>query len=247
MQSISFGYNDSEAHLFANTFCLGDTENIFHTTGFAVLQVLQGRLDASQAAGDDFLPLRLEPTLLQCAGEVPEENEPKVLFCVVLVHAADVGHGPLNPLGDPLIILPGQHKGDLATLGRQHLADVDIAALLRHGVKSVQQLFAIKGFLETRDDGLVTISVVDDGVALGAVDDRLDMVLGPTGYADQGVNVALLGELDGVVAYCRSCAVDNQWSWLGCGSPGHGQAKAEVQADGCRHGCERNGCAFCVE
>lgn len=100
----------------------------------------------------------------------------------------------------------------------------------------MQQLAALQSFLDV--GGEVAVAVVDDGVALAPVDERLDEGLRFAGNADERMNVAAAGQLDGERADAGGGAVDDEGNGLGGvwdGEPGCREAEVQVEAAG---GCE---------
>jgi hypothetical protein len=62
----------------------------------------------------------------------------------------------------------------------------------------VEQLLAVESFLQALYDGFIALAVVDDCVALAAVDELLDVILGTASDCDDWVDVGLDGELESV-------------------------------------------------
>lgn len=185
-------------------------------------------LDAAQASRHDLGGLRLEPALLEALGHVAEVARAEVLLGIV--HAADVGGRLLDVLGDAVVLLARQHQGD-GRAGREHAAQVLVAALLRDGVVGVQQLAAAERLGDALDDGVVAVAVVDHGVALARVQQPAHVVLRLARHADERVDVALDGQLQRVVAHGRGGAVDDQRDRLRGRRRGLGQVQARVQTD----------------
>lgn len=207
-----------------------DPEDIFDRVRLPSLEVLQPLLNTIEPAGNHLLRLRLEPALLQALGEIPHVQEPEVRL--LLVHRPD--HGAVHrDAAAHLLLLDRQHGGDGGAI-RERLAEVDIAALLGHGVVRVQQLGPLGGLLDALDDRVVAVAVVDHGVALGRVDELPDVVLRLARDADERVDVGPRRELHRVDAHGRRGAVDDQRRRPARGLPRRREAELGVEPRGGR-------------
>ena len=183
------------ANLLTRTRRVFDLEDVLDGAHGAVLEVRQTLLNALQSTRHDLLRLRLEPTLLKTPGQGPAVHVAKVLHRVV--HISDISGSQVHALRETGVLLAGQHKRNSA-VGIEYLGDVLDGALFGDGVEGVQQFCTVEGFFEALDDGFVAASVVDDRVALAAVDELLDVRLGAAGDGDDGVDVGFHGELESV-------------------------------------------------
>lgn len=161
------------------------------------------------------------------------------------MNIANRGRRKLHALLKARILLTRQHKRH-RTLRINHLRQVLDRPLLRDRVERVQQLLALQRVFEALHDGFVAGAVVDDRVALAAVDELLDVRLRAARNGDQRVDVGFQRELESVVADGGGGAVDHQGSLggLGGGEPGFGQAEARVKADCGGQGGEGDGGAL---
>lgn len=206
-----------------NSLGVLNSEHILYSIGLSSLQILQSRLNASQTARHNLLPLTLEPTLLQALCEVAHVYEAQII--ILRMHGSH--HGPLHSdtLGLVLLALCWQHRGEDGT-GTQGLGQVDIAALFADGVVGIQQLRALGCLLDALDHGIVARAVVNHGIAFALVQERLYVVLGVTRHANEWVDAGAGGELDGVDAYGGCGAVDDQRGGFGGGAaPGLGEGE----------------------
>ena len=250
--------------LRGGTVRLADAEHVLDGVGPARLQPLEARLDGVEPPGQHLVRLRLEPALQKPARKVAEVHVAKV--AIALVHTADVGDGLLHMCRHVIVRLPRQYERDLAAVG-ENLADVDVAAVLRHGVVRVQELPPPERLPDPRHHGLVAVAVVDDGVALAAVlwglasvlargewpwrrrrvayNEAFDVRARLARHANQRVDVASLRELDGIGPDGRRRSVHDQRQVLRGRPPGLRQPESEVQPEGRRHGRQGNGRRLC--
>lgn len=156
-------------------------EHILHRTRLPLLQVRQPLTHTSQSTGHDLIRMRLELALGNLAEDPAEVDEADLLLRAV--HVAH--HRPVGRLVRRRVLearrreaLHGQDVGDGRVVG-EHGDDVGVRALLGHGVEGVADgLRRARRFergLDALDQGVVAIAVVDDGVALGFVEEGLDV------------------------------------------------------------------------
>jgi hypothetical protein len=130
----------------------------------------------------------LESAVLQPTVDGPVELITEVLV-VSFMHRAPTGDALADVLRDPSVITPRQHQRGA---GIEYLGQADVAGILRDSVKGVEQLGTAGGLLQPSYNSVVAIAVVDDGVALGPVDQGFHMRYRRPRDAEQRVNVTMI-------------------------------------------------------
>src|SRR5690242_19344894 len=144
--------------------------------------------------------MRLEETLCKTPRKIPEHEVRIVL--VVLMTCTDICRRQLDALRYTLILLAWQDSRQMARR-LENLDNVRVAAVLRRGIKCVPQLLALECVFDTLDYGLVAVAVVDNRIALAAVDEAFNKLLATPSDCDDRVDVCQHSELDGICAEDR--------------------------------------------
>lgn len=211
----------------------------------------QSIADSVQAAGNQNMRMGLEPLFLKAKRNVPGHDVPEVLRTIV--NGANAHPVSVDAIGDTLQrwrdVCFWEHYawilGPLDALFEQShrkppLFRVDersddlVASVISHGIEHMEELLSVESLPNSILDGLQSVSIVDNNVALAAVEEGFDMMLGLTRHADDRVHPPFAGELHGKGTDRSPSAIDYQWPrvWivLVCrGRPGERKSQIAVK------------------
>jgi len=139
-------------------------EDILHRTSVPGLQIRQCLLQPTQSSLNHLNGMWREPALGQSPRNIPVVDVRKVF--VALVRLTHTRSDELYGVGNAFVLLARQDDSKVAVRIETCGDDVGVRVVLRGRVEGVLELFAGECGFEAGDDGVVTFTVVDDGVAL---------------------------------------------------------------------------------
>lgn len=223
---------------------VSDAEDILDGTSLVLLQIFQSVLNSLQTTGSHFKRMSREFSLLQTPADPAAEQEtqvPAVVSSSLLVSRADQGVG-CN--GGRQVWRAGQNVVDIASgsdNGSQHMG----ALLQNDGVQCMSDLRPSSGLPDVLDGLFGSIAIVDNAVTFARIQELLSVVCSSTSHTNDGMDVALLRELDSKCTNSCAGTIHNEGNGILRWCPGEGQRQVVIKRNDSSQPREGDSCSFC--
>lgn len=206
-------------------------EHVFRGTVLPILQVLQCPLNSSQSIRHNFKRMPRKPSILQSLTKILTKRKSQIGIprCVLLqsMRRSD-SCGRVLHTGGKQALIKGQNPGITALLRVQDFGQYLSCGRQCDGIKGVLD-FGLTGALldslgEFCDHVLGTGSVVDNKIALGAINQTLHVGCPGSCNYEKRVYIGASSKFDGKCAHGSGTAIDDCWCWFFCYGKGSWEA-----------------------